>query len=171
MRMKMGGSGEGETFMGIERERAWLAGGIFAAVVAASAGDGGRAAADESGMVVIAYERAQFVPLSPSRPDGPQVAVLWGEPAQGPSAMYLKMRRGPSLLHVHTADYDLVLIEGRMKHWAAGDKEADAPELGPGSYWRQPGGQAHADSCLADVCVMFVKWAGPRDGRLADEAK
>jgi hypothetical protein len=85
--------------------------------------------------------------------------------------MYLKMRRGPSLLHVHTADYDLVLIEGRMKHWAAGDKEADAPELGPGSYWRQPGGQAHADSCLADVCVMFVKWAGPRDGRLADEAK
>jgi len=157
--------------MGIERERAWLARGIFAAVVATSAGDGGGVVADATGMVVAACERAQFVPLSASRPDGPQVAVLWGDPAQGPSAMHLKMRRGPGRLHVHTADYDLVLIEGRMKHWAAGAKEADAPELGPGSYWRQPGGRAHADSCLADVCVMFVKWAGPRDARLADETK
>jgi hypothetical protein len=156
--------------MAIGRGRAWIVGGAFAAALTVLSGDSGRAAAGGETTVVVPYERARFVPLAAQAPDGPQIAVLWGDPAQGPSAMYMKMRRGTGRLHAHTADYDLLLIEGRMRHWAAGAEEADAPELGPGSYWRQPGGQAHADSCLADVCVMFVKWAGPRDARLADDA-
>ena len=52
--------------MGI-KERAWLAGGIFAAFVAVSAGDGGRAAADETGMVVAAY-RADGPTRTPALP-------------------------------------------------------------------------------------------------------
>jgi hypothetical protein len=27
--------------------------------------------------------------------------------------------------------------------------------------------QAHADSCLTDECVVFVKWEGKRDAKLA----
>lgn len=99
------------------------------------------------------------------------MAVLHGDPASGPSSILLKMKKGPGVLHYHTADYDLVLVQGRMRHWAQGEAEADAMELGPGSYWHQPGGKVHGDSCLTDECVMYVKWAGRRDGHLPKDAQ
>jgi hypothetical protein len=116
-------------------------------------------------MVVAPYEEARFVPLDPARPDGPAIAVLWGDPATGPSAMYLRFKKGGGRLHVHSSDYHLVVIEGTMKHWDEVGQESTARPLGPGSYWFQPGGEAHADSCLSEVCVMFVQWAGKRDAR------
>jgi hypothetical protein len=125
-------------------------------------------AVDSKPMIVTPFEDAQFKPLDPARPDGPQFAVLRGDPATGPSDMLLKVQQGPGRLHVHTADYHLVLLEGTMKHWGEAEKEADAKTLSPGSYWFQPGGQAHADSCLSAECLMFISWAGKRDARLAE---
>jgi hypothetical protein len=122
-------------------------------------------------MIVVPAEGARFVPLDPKQPDGAQFAVLRGDPTKGPSAMLLKFKKSTGVLHVHTSDYHLVLLQGTMKHWGEADKEATAPSLGPGSYWFQPGGRAHADSCLADECVMFVNWAGKRDARLPDAPK
>jgi quercetin dioxygenase-like cupin family protein len=119
-------------------------------------------------MVVVPAGSATFRPVIPDRPDGPQMAVLWGDPATGPSAMLLRFARGPGSLHIHTADYHLIVLEGSMKHWAAGESEATVPVLGPGSYWFQPGGVAHGDECVADSCLMQIVWSGPRDGRLAD---
>ena len=124
----------------------------------------------EKQMVVTPFQDARFVPLDPARPAGPQLAVLWGDPATGPSAMLLQLKKGPGRLHVHTSDYHLVLLQGTMKHWAQGAQEPDAKPLGPGSYWFQPGNQAHGDSCLTDECLMFVKWEGKRDARLAEAA-
>jgi quercetin dioxygenase-like cupin family protein len=117
-------------------------------------------------MKVVPIEQAKFVPVAPSRPDGPQMAVLWGDPAQGPSAMLLKMKKGAGPLHWHTSDYHLVVLQGRMKHWGEGETEALAPELGPGSYWFQPGRGLHGDACLSDECVMQIVWSGKRDGHL-----
>lgn len=131
----------------------------------------GAFAGTQKQMVVTPSQDAKFVPLDPKQPDGAQIAVLWGDPTIGPSAMLLKVRKGGGRLHLHTSDYHLVLLEGTMKHWAEGDQEADAKPLGPGSYWFQPGNQAHADSCLTDECMMFVKWEGKRDGRLAEPPK
>jgi quercetin dioxygenase-like cupin family protein len=122
-------------------------------------------------MTVTPIQDAKFVAIDPARPDGPQLAVLWGDPGKGPSAMLLKLKKGAGPLHLHSSDYHLVLLEGRMKHWGADEQEADAKLLGPGSYWFQPGNQAHGDSCLTDECLMFVKWEGKRDGRLADPPK
>ena len=82
--------------------------------------------------------------------------------------MLMKMGRGTGRLHLHTADYELVVIEGTMKHWRTGEDETTAKPLGVGSYWFQPGGEPHADSCLSDTCVMFITWSGPRDVRLAE---
>ena len=120
-------------------------------------------------MVVRSFDEVRFVPVDPSRPDAAQIAVLWGDPNTGPSTMLLKMRKGPGRLHYHTSDYHLSLLQGTMKHWAKGANEADAKPLGPGSYWFQPGGAAHGDSCLSDECLMFVTWAGKRDGMLAEQ--
>lgn len=121
----------------------------------------------EKTMVVAPFESARFVPVSPSLPDGPRIAVLWGDPNTGPSAVLLEMKKGAVPLHIHTADYHLVVIEGMMKHWAQGQAESASPSLGPGSYWFQPGGQPHGDACLTDKCVMHIVWAGARDAALA----
>jgi mannose-6-phosphate isomerase-like protein (cupin superfamily) len=122
-------------------------------------------------MVAVPYQDAKFVPVSPRLAEGPRMAVLWGDPSSGPSAVLLEMQRGSVPFHVHTADYHLVVLEGTMKHWLEGQDEASAPLLGPGSYWFQPGGQPHADGCLSDRCVMHIVWSGPRDARLADSPK
>jgi|SRR5688572_25430614 quercetin dioxygenase-like cupin family protein len=118
---------------------------------------------------VVRYEGAKWAPVDPARPEGTQIAVLRGDPGAGPSSMLMKMRKGPGVLHYHTADYELVVVEGRMRHWLEGQVEEQTPALGPGSYWHQPGMQPHGDSCLTDVCVMFITWSGKRDGFLANQ--
>lgn len=122
-------------------------------------------------MSIVPFEAAKFVPVSARLPDGPQLAVLWGDPAQGPSAMLMKIKKGPGPLHTHTSDYHLVILQGVMKHWGAGETEDQAKPLGPGSYWFQPGKQVHGDSCLTDECLFHVVWSGKRDGQLAVIAK
>lgn len=120
-------------------------------------------------MVVTPFESAKFVPMDPARPHGAQIAVLWGDPGSGPSAALLKYPKSDSgRMHIHTADYHLVVLEGRAKHWAQGEQPASAPVLGPGSYWFQPGKQPHADACLSDQCVMFIKWSGKEDALAAE---
>jgi quercetin dioxygenase-like cupin family protein len=121
---------------------------------------------DTKRMTVVPREQAKFVPADPSRPDGAQIAVLWGDPATGPSAMLMKFGKTDGALHTHTSDYHLMLLEGQMKHWVADSDRAKSPVLGPGSYWFQPGGDPHGDSCLSDECVMFIQWSGKRDGKL-----
>jgi hypothetical protein len=131
----------------------------------------GAFANDKKHMVVTPIQDARFVPVDPARPNGPQIAVLWGDPDKGPSSMLLKLRKGQGRLHTHTSDYHLVVLQGTTKHWAAGEQEADAKLLEPGSYWFQPGNQAHGDTCVTDECLMFVKWEGKRDGKLAEAPK
>lgn len=135
--------------------------------IASAAGAQSPAAPDEA-MIVTAFEQASFVPVDPARPDGAQMAVLWGDPERGPSAMLMKFARGEHRVHVHSADYHLVVLRGTMKHYAHDQVPEEAAPLGPGSYWFQPGGAAHAGSCLSDECLMFIKWEGRRDARLAE---
>ncbi len=116
---------------------------------------------------VRAYGDATFHDLNPAMTEGAQVAALWGDPGTGPSAVLFKMKRGVTPLHTHSSDYHLAVIEGTMKHWVDGESETAAPALGPGSYWYIRGSQSHADSCLSDVCVAFIKWEGKRDARLS----
>jgi hypothetical protein len=127
-------------------------------------------AADGKRMVVVPQDGAKWVPADPARPEGTQVAVLQGDPATGPSAMLMKMKKTDGVLHVHSSDYHLVVLEGSMKHWTSEAERTSGGLLGPGSYWFQPGEAAHGDSCLSDACTMFITWAGKRDGRLATGA-
>ena len=113
-----------------------------------------------------------FRPLNPGSPDGPQIAVLDGDPERGPS--FALFRYGPDYegsgrLHTHTHAYRSWLVEGQMKHWDASGNQADAEPLGPGSYWRQPGGQPHADNCLSERCTAYVSFDGPVDADFPDD--
>ena len=123
---------------------------------------------EQKEMIVTPFQEVKFTPVDPAKPDGAQIAVLYGDPEKGPSAMLLKFKKGSNALHIHSSDYHLVVVQGTMKHLEKGDQEADAKPLSPGSYWFQPGDQAHAGSCLTEECIMFVKWEGKRDGRPAN---
>lgn len=140
---------------------------VVAAVCAA--GPSALANPKKKQMVVVPADGVRYVPVDPARPDAAQMAVLHGDPAKGPSAMLLKFKKASGVMHVHTSDYHLIILEGTMKHRPRGQSEASAPPLGPGSYWFQPGGQPHADSCLSAECVMYINWAGKRDGRAVPE--
>ena len=112
------------------------------------------------------FEDADFRDLNPAMSPGAQAAVLWGDPKTGPSAVLFKMGRGATPLHTHTSTYHLVVVQGMMKHWVQGESEKAAPSLGPGSYWYIEGGRPHADSCLSEECIAFIRWDGRRDGHL-----
>ncbi|MDP3803654.1 DUF4437 domain-containing protein [Brevundimonas sp.] len=113
------------------------------------------------------YDEARFTPLNPAAPNGPAIAVLRGDPRTGLSDMLMRFGPAEPVMHIHTADYRLVVLSGEMKHWTPEVREEDAAVLGPGSYWMQQGGKPHADRCLSETCVMFISWSGARDGRLA----
>lgn len=117
-------------------------------------------------MMVVPYAEAEFVPVQPDLPNSPEIAVLRGDPATGPSAMLMRLRRGSIPMHVHSSAYDLVVLEGTMKHWDPEATETTAPPLGPGSYWFQPGERPHAEACLTETCLLQLVWAGPQDARL-----
>lgn len=114
------------------------------------------------------YRDAKFRPLNPAMSPGAQAAALWGDPATGPSSVLFKMGKGATPLHIHSSDYHLIVIEGTMKHWVQGESEGQARAIGPGSYWFIRGGVVHADSCLVDQCVAFIKWEGKRDGKVVE---
>ncbi len=123
-----------------------------------------------AGSKVVAFEDLRWPPVDLTRPGQMLSSVLWGDPRSGPSAMYLKLPRGTLPLHLHTADYHLLVVQGSMKHWGPGEDERAARPLGPGSYWFQAGGEVHADACLSDECLVYLVWSGIRDGRLAPVA-
>ena len=75
---------------------------------------------DKKQVAKTSFQDAKFVPIDPARPDGPQLAVLWGDPEKGPSAMLLKFKKGGGRLHIHTSDYHLVVLQGTMSHWVKG---------------------------------------------------
>src|SRR5262252_7619469 len=94
-------------------------------------------APDTGGYRLVAPSALQFQAADPSKPG-------------------LKLPAGAKPgLHSHTADYHAVLISGAHKHWQPGE-EKKAKVLAPGSYWYQPGKQAHGDECTgSEPCIVY----------------
>lgn len=152
---------------GRKQRAIWIVG-----VVCAVAGFAtGAIAGGKKASTIVPIAEAKFQPMDPATPAGPAVAALNGDPMKGKSSILLKLKKGASPLHIHTADYHAVLISGQHKHWDKGQDEKSAKTLGPGSYWFQPGKQAHGDACLTDECLLFVTFSGKVDMKLADAAK
>ena len=107
-------------------------------------------------MVVTAFEDAKFIRFFPERSDSPEMAVLWGEPRTGPSAMFIRLKSGRTPMHTHSSPYHLVVLQGLIKHWGADQTEGDAQSLGPGGYWFQPGKRRMPKTvCLMNVsCIL-----------------
>jgi hypothetical protein len=119
------------------------------------------------GMIVAPAETLdEFRPLVPGHAEGPNIREIEGDPSSGPSITLFRYRNnyeGSRRLHTHTYTYRSILIEGEMKHWDANGSEETALVLRPGSYWRQPGGELHADHCITEHCLALVVFDGEID--------
>lgn len=122
------------------------------------------AAGPDKAMLVTPFESLKF---SPKKAGEPQIAAVRGQPETEASSIVMKMGRGAFPMHTHTANYQLVVIKGVMKHWGANGSQKTAAPMGPGSYWYQPAGQAHGDACESKECVWFITFDGVRDFALA----
>lgn len=110
----------------------------------------------------IALDKAEFF-----QPEGApfELAVLWGNPQEGPSAVFMKFPPNfPGAMHSHTHGYHGVVVTGASKHYVKGESEAEVPLQTPGDYWYQPGGEPHNDSFPTDEpTILFIQWDGPMD--------
>jgi quercetin dioxygenase-like cupin family protein len=114
----------------------------------------------------VAAADTAWKPMNPQAPDGPQLAILWGDMNKAPVGFLLKVKAGITFpKHSHTHSYDAVVIQGEWKH-TYGDA-ADAPALPAGSHWHQTGKQVHGDGCASSAsgeCIVLVSYPrGKRD--------
>jgi hypothetical protein len=109
---------------------------------------------------VITPEERAWAPLTDKGDAGPAVAMLWGE-LEGPSGFLTRLPGGdPGVLHTHTYDYHAVAISGANAAAQDGSKLAAIPQ---GTYWYQPGGVAHVNSCgKGEPCIVLTHF---NDGR------
>jgi quercetin dioxygenase-like cupin family protein len=112
--------------------------------------------ADKGGNILVAPGDLAYAPMDPSKPDGIHLAAVDGNPMEGAASFFLKIpAKGTPGPHSHTAGYHAVVVSGNAQHWLVGDK--DPKPLSAGSYWYQPGGQAHDDMCAGpEECVLFI---------------
>ena len=107
------------------------------------------------------FEDLDFVPQREGSPV--EMAVLWGDPANGPSGVLLKMPAGTKApVHSHSASYRAVILEGSPSRMLDGETEPTA--FGPGSYIYQPAGEYHgnANDSSEDALVLVI-YDGPMD--------
>jgi len=101
---------------------------------------------------------ADHIPWAVEAPGQPQrLGALWGNRAVGPAGTLLKVPGGfVAPVHMHTADYRAVVIEGIWKHWPNGSSQRRAAALRPGSYWTQQARKWHADACVSKAACTIL---------------
>ncbi len=116
-------------------------------------------------------DEMKWTPLVPEAGDkGPMVVALWGDMMSEPNGFMIKLPAGDKgMLHTHTNDYHGVAITASGA-WQDGGKNH---AIAQGTYWFQPGGTAHANTCPGKTpCVGFAHFtAGKFDFAPAKPAK
>lgn len=134
----------------------------IAAVVATALTVAPARAENPTSYVSKALAEVEFTPVG----DLPiEMAVLWGDPQNGESAILLKFPPNfPGGMHKHSHAYHGLVLKGGSRHWAEGESEADARLQTPGDYWYQKAGLVHRDSFPTDEeTILFLQFEGPAD--------
>ena len=124
-----------------------------------------------SRLVVMPASDLRWTDLDPTGAPGVKIAALWGDPTKGAYGAFFKLPAGFAVpLHTHTYGIKVVIVSGTYIQSPEGKPEF---RLGPGSYFRQPGGNyRHTTSCdMASDCVFFAESNGKFDLKLVDTGK
>lgn len=104
-----------------------------------------------------------WAPADPAKPQGTQIAQVWGDKDAGPSGLLLKVPAGnPPFWHIHRHDHHGVVLTGTFDNLESGHEPKDLP---PGSYIFEPGGNKHTANCKAGgtECMVYVHFLGAYD--------
>ena len=106
-------------------------------------------------------------PIDASSPDGPQLALLSGNPESGPFSALVRLPGGhASELHSHPATMHAVVISGIV---ANGRTPEEAVKVEAGGTWMQAGNEVHFTGCLsADGCVFVGTMDGAMGSTVAE---
>lgn len=100
-----------------------------------------------------------------STPEGVAFAALDGDRFAGPYQAMVRLPSGiTSPLHVKSANMFGVMIQGEMVHVAQDGDTANALRVGPGAFYKIPGGLAHVSACVSEVpCIAYLYQDGVFD--------
>ncbi len=136
-------------------KKSWMAWGLMVAAAGASVA----ALASEKGRgreVHVAQSEIQWV--QPYGPTGPTFGFVQGSFGKlgTPASMFIKFPAGgDSGWHDHDGDYEGVVLKGTFTEQQKG--EARETLLPTGSYFTQPGKEAHRNGCTKDAdCFLYV---------------
>lgn len=109
-------------------------------------------------------------PCPPIFAKGCEVAVLSGDPAKGPSDVYLRTPPNFDLPHHfhHSAEH-VLLVRGKFNVSFADGHKAHVQQ---GAYTLIPGQVPHSARCeQGEACVIFIAFDKPVDALLATDSK
>jgi anti-sigma factor ChrR (cupin superfamily) len=109
-----------------------------------------------------------WAPCPPLFPKGCEVSVLHGDPASGPSDIFLRVTPNYSFpAHTHTSAEHILLVSGVMHVTYAGNKMY---ELKEGTYSLVPAKAGHKAHCApGKQCVLFIHFDSPIDAAPATD--
>ncbi|MCV0393874.1 MAG: cupin domain-containing protein [Rhizobiaceae bacterium] len=124
---------------------------------------GWTASAQQEHHTVVGADHVKFNPGPPTLPDGAQIAVLLGSPAEeGPFVIRLKFPAGYKIApHRHPKEEHVTVLSGGFG-MATGETfdPSHAPVLPAGSFVRIPVGQAHF-AWTEEETVVQLNGIGP----------
>jgi hypothetical protein len=115
----------------------------------------------EHAMTMTAAGDIAWTSINPDAPDGPQMAVIDGDPATGPVTLLLQFPEGFEVgQHQHSSDVSVVVLGGTVQVGPSADALTDAEA---GAFWSRSGGDVHFSRCAAGPCEVLVQSDGPYD--------
>lgn len=111
----------------------------------------------------------QWGPCPPFIPQGCEIAVLHGDPAQANADILFKVPANFTVpRHTHTSAERMVLLSGEMHVTYDGQETAT---LKPGMYAYGPAQRPHEAHCVdGAACVLFIAFESPVDAMPMDDA-
>lgn len=141
---------------------------LVAASVASAATHPDRARLDPKDIAALSKQHAG---AGTSGVAGIQTTVLFGDPAiAGPYTIALRVPAHTTIAaHTHRDDRSAVVVSG-MWWFGYGPVNAKAAlkALPPGSFYTEPGGQAHFARTGDQAAVVYITGIGPTDTRYLD---
>lgn len=109
----------------------------------------------------------QWGPCPEFMPEGCQIAVLHGDPAERNADIYFKIPANSEVPeHTHTSAERMILVSGELEV----NYEGEQPKtLRPGSYAYGPAEKPHSASCGDTPCVLFIAFEEPVDAFAVSE--
>lgn len=120
---------------------------------------------DATGALYVPFDDLVWRPVDPTTPDGPHMAVLWGDPTRESFGALLRVPAGfESPMHTHSRDERVIQLRGRSIHWTQTAKRETAPVMEHGDYMMMPGGIPHVSAAPeGEESLEFITMNGPFD--------